>query len=69
MTDDPVEAADAAGQPNCYRCAAFFITHDAAFPYGCRAMGFRSRRFPCLEVLATSGEVCRSYIPKPGTQR
>lgn len=51
--------------PDCNRCAAYFITHDPAFPYGCRAMGFSSRRLPCREVLAASGVACRYYQPKP----
>lgn len=65
MTADPGGTAE---QPNCYRCAAFRITHDVAFPYACGAMGFRSRRFPCQEVLATSGDICRSFTPKPASR-
>jgi hypothetical protein len=50
--------------PNCFRCTAFFITHDPVFPYGCSAMGFRSRRLPCAEVQETSGEVCLAFKPR-----
>jgi hypothetical protein len=50
--------------PNCCRCAAFYITHDPTFPYGCRAVGFRSRKLPCIEVLESSGEACLMFTPK-----
>ena len=50
--------------PNCLRCRNFFITHVVAFPYGCRALGFKSRRHPSEEVLVASGEPCAYFSPK-----
>ncbi|HFC53895.1 MAG TPA: uracil-DNA glycosylase [Gammaproteobacteria bacterium] len=47
---------------DCYRCRHFYITWQAAFPYGCRAMGFRSRRNPADEVLQTSGVQCLHFL-------
>jgi len=33
-------------------------------PYGCDAIGFKSRIVPHLEVLRTSGSPCRAYTRK-----
>lgn len=51
----------------CHRCAHYYITHDPVFPYGCRALGFKSGRQPCLDVLAASGEPCRYFQAKDKT--
>lgn len=51
--------------PNCNECAHFFITHDPGFRYGCRAMDFKSRRLPMLDVLEASGQPCRLFRRKP----
>ena len=49
---------------DCWQCRHHYITHDAGFPYGCQAMGFKSRRLPCLEVLAASGHPCLMFRRK-----
>ena len=51
-------------QPRCARCRHHYITHDVRFPYGCRALGFKSRSEPCREVLAASGEPCAYFERK-----
>lgn len=38
------------------RSTHFFVTYDPLFSYGCRSMGFKSRRNPYLEVVETTGE-------------
>jgi hypothetical protein len=43
----------------CKDCIHFFVTYDPQFPYGCRSMGFKSRRYPCFEVQEASGEPCQ----------
>ena len=43
----------------CKDCIYFFVTYDTNFPYGCRSMGFKSRRYPHFEVLAATGEPCQ----------
>ncbi len=53
--------------PNCHRCSHFRVTWDAAFPYECRAYGFRSRRVPSVVVLETSGQPCQLFTRKPRT--
>jgi hypothetical protein len=47
--------------PKCTRCRHYFITYDPRFPYGCRAMNFKSRATPCLEVEAASGIPCQMF--------
>ncbi len=51
--------------PNCRDCVHYYITHDVSFPYGCRAMDFKSRRQPALDVLEASGAPCLAFQPKP----
>jgi len=49
---------------NCFGCRHFFITHEPALPYGCRAMGFKSRELPCSVVLRSSDAPCLLLEPK-----
>jgi hypothetical protein len=49
---------------NCFECRHFFITHEPAHPYGCQAMGFKSREIPSVAVLRSSGESCLLHEPK-----
>jgi hypothetical protein len=49
---------------NCFDCRSFFITHEPARPYGCRAMGFKSRELPSAAVLRSSGEPCLCHESK-----
>jgi len=53
------------GRPTCRYCQHYTITHDPVFRYGCRALGFKSRGQPCLEVLSASGEQCLYFVAKP----
>jgi hypothetical protein len=50
--------------PQCRNCKNFFITYEQAKPYGCKAMGFKSRRMPAMVVYETSGIVCQLFTPK-----
>ena len=50
--------------PDCWKCKHHHITHVPAFPYGCHAMNFKSRRLPCKEVLEASGTHCLCYQKK-----
>jgi hypothetical protein len=49
---------------DCFACGHFYITYDKGFPYGCRAMGFKSRVIPSREVYSSSGIECQSFISK-----
>ncbi len=49
---------------NCFECRHFFITNEPALPYGCRAMGFKSRELPCAVVRLSSDAPCLLLQPK-----
>ncbi len=48
----------------CTDCGHYYITHNPQFPYGCRGLGFKSLKLPCVEVLVSSGVPCRFFLPK-----
>lgn len=50
--------------PECVKCMHYYVTYDPAKPYGCRAMGFKSRRLPAQVVYAASGLVCQLFALK-----
>ncbi len=52
------------GSPNCLACRHFYITYDPLRPYGCRAMGFKSREYPAQVVHASSGIHCQLFAAK-----
>jgi hypothetical protein len=56
-------------RPHCAKCAHYFITYDPRFPYGCRAMNFKSRVLPQTEVEAVSGMDCQLFQPRPTAAR
>ncbi len=35
---------------DCRKCRYYFVTWNKQFPHGCRAMGFKSWRYPIDEV-------------------
>lgn len=57
--------------PGCKGCRHFYITYDASFPYGCRALQFKSRRQPYVEVQSASLTPCmaREAIEPKGKPR
>ncbi len=48
----------------CRECKHFYITWDKRFPYGCRALGFKSRGLPAADVRASSGMPCMAFSRK-----
>lgn len=61
----PGSAPAAASDNNsCHRCKHYYITHDARFRYGCRALDFKSQRQPVLDVMAASGQPCHYFRNK-----
>ena len=64
--------------PNCWQCRYFAISWDHARPYSCKAMGFKSKVLPSLEVMRIDGQACRGFaskgslptsLPQPQPQR
>jgi len=53
---------------NCRKCKYFYITWDKRFPYGCKAMNFKSKKLPSMEVKLTSGISCTKFIAKKPTK-
>jgi hypothetical protein len=49
---------------NCRECRHYYITFDAAAPYGCRAYGFKAKITPSLAVYQSSGMHCTLFSPK-----
>ena len=49
---------------DCRKCRHYYITWDKKFPYGCKAIGFKSAKSPSLEVYAASGQVCLQFEDK-----
>ena len=47
--------------PNCFQCRFFYVSFDNNRPYACRAMGFKSREMPSLEVFRAAGSKCLSF--------
>ncbi|MDR1313119.1 MAG: uracil-DNA glycosylase [Deltaproteobacteria bacterium] len=44
-------------------CVHYYVTWEQNTPHGCRALGFKSRQVPSVEVRRNSGEACRYYTP------
>ncbi len=61
----PADSKPAAQEPNCNACMFFYITYEAHFRYGCRALDFKSQRLPMLDVLEASGQLCQFFQRKP----
>jgi hypothetical protein len=49
---------------SCGNCSHYYVTWDKDFPYGCRAMGFKSRTSPALQVRDASGMDCQLFERK-----
>lgn len=65
MDDAPPQPAEGARDTvRCSACVHYFITHDPVFPYGCRALNFKSWRQPMLDVIEASGRPCLYFQPK-----
>jgi len=60
----PPMSAPAKDQPNCLACRHFYITYEAGLPYGCKALGFKSRQYPAQVVFASSGMICQAFAGK-----
>ena len=61
MTDNPKKEGTLI---NCFFCTHFHITYDMKFPYGCRAIGFKSARMPSVDVHNNSQMDCTLFVRK-----
>jgi hypothetical protein len=53
----------------CIGCKHYYITWDKKFPYGCRAMGFKSHEAPYLSVYKSSGAECLLFDQKASDKK
>lgn len=58
--------SDQRQRPDCFRCRHLEITWEHGRGYACRGMGFKSKEIPWRVVLASSGQPCEVFSPKPG---
>jgi hypothetical protein len=49
---------------DCKKCIYYHVTWDRKFPYGCKALQFKTARLPSLEVFAASGVPCLRFEKK-----
>lgn len=56
-----MNAAPPIDKPTCTTCLHYFITYEPRFPYGCRAMNFKCRVLPHLEVETLTGAACLAF--------
>jgi hypothetical protein len=55
---------DKQGKISCNQCRHYFVTWEKDFPYGCRAMGFKSKIAATFAVFQSSGIPCQHFEPK-----
>jgi hypothetical protein len=55
--------------PDCTECVHYYITHDVSFPYGCKALDFKSKRKPGQDVLDASNKLCMAFEPRREKKR
>ena len=46
---------------DCKLCNNLYVTYDPRFPWGCRAFGFKSKKYPYSEVHSISGMKCALF--------
>tara|TARA_X000000950_G_C13331736_1_gene424900 strand:- start:210 stop:425 length:216 start_codon:yes stop_codon:yes gene_type:complete len=45
----------------CKNCRHFYVTYTQNYPWGCKAFGFKSKKYPYLEVYSNSGMKCALF--------
>jgi hypothetical protein len=65
MTQSPSNQNPEQAKVNCWQCRHFNTSWDKNFPYLCRALNFKSRVLPCIEVRQSDGRDCLAFAPKP----
>ena len=46
---------------DCKNCRYLYVTYDKFYPWGCRAFGFKSKKYPYNEVYSISGMKCALF--------
>jgi len=50
--------------PPCRECKHHYVTYQAQHPWGCRAYGIASARYPAIDVREASGEASQDFERK-----
>ena len=53
----------------CKNCKHFYVTYSLNFPWGCKAFGFKSKKYPYLEVYNNSGMKCALFKHNKRTEQ
>ena len=61
---NPLPQEAPADEIRCSDCVHYYVTYNPTFPYGCRAVGFKSRTLPDRAVTAHSGLPCQFFTAK-----
>jgi hypothetical protein len=64
MDRDEEHEREGPGTVSCGNCRHYYVTWDKLFPYGCRAMGFKSKTSPSASVRQASGMDCQLFVKK-----
>ena len=43
---------------DCHKCKYYYVTWDKNFPHGCKAMRFKSKQLPSIQVRVSSQLHC-----------
>jgi hypothetical protein len=43
---------------DCHKCRHYYVTWDKTYPHGCKAMKFKSKQLPCIDVRISSHREC-----------
>jgi hypothetical protein len=54
---------------DCHKCEHYYVTWDKAFPHGCKRIGFKSKRHPCIDVRVNSCRPCLLMERKAGRNK
>ena len=46
---------------DCKNCKYLYVTYDKFYPWGCKAFGFKSKKYPYNEVYSISGMKCALF--------
>jgi len=64
LRNNPLPEGPRAEEIRCSDCAHYYITYNPDFPYGCRAVGFKSKVLPDRAVAAHSKLPCQFFTAK-----
>ena len=49
---------------DCHKCKHYYVTWDKNFPHGCKAMRFKSKQLPSIDVRISSQRECLLFNKK-----